>query len=126
VRSQAYGYGVNISRDCHFSHIVGHGGGLPGFGSYMMWLPDYGVGMFAMTNLTYAGPAAALVEAFEILQATGALQPRELPPSPSLVSTHDVITSPSLRAKTGILKPNSRMLLHMRSTAASFLRGLRA
>ncbi len=35
-------------------------------------------------------------------------------------------TSPSLRASTGILKPNSRMLLHMRSTAASFLRGLRA
>ncbi|HXA04866.1 MAG TPA: serine hydrolase domain-containing protein [Bryobacteraceae bacterium] len=91
VRSVAYGYGLGISRDCHFSHIVGHGGGLPGFGSYMMWLPDYGVGMFAMTNLTYAGPAAALAEAFEILEATGALKPRELPPSPALVSTRDAI-----------------------------------
>ena len=27
------------------------------------------------------------------------------------------MTSPSLRASTGILKPNSRMLDHMRSTA---------
>ncbi len=36
------------------------------------------------------------------------------------------ITSPPLRTKHGILKPNSRMLAHMRSTAASFLRGLRA
>jgi hypothetical protein len=35
-------------------------------------------------------------------------------------------TSPSLRASTGTLKPNSRMLAHMRSAAASFLRGLRA
>src|SRR5207245_7826939 len=35
-------------------------------------------------------------------------------------------TSPSLRANTGILKPNSRMEEHMRSTAESFLRGLRA
>jgi hypothetical protein len=33
-------------------------------------------------------------------------------------------TSPSLCARTGILKPNSRMLPHMRSTAASFLRGI--
>ena len=35
-------------------------------------------------------------------------------------------TVPSLRARTGHLNPNSRMLLHIRSTAASFLRGLRA
>ena len=32
----------------------------------------------------------------------------------------------SLRTSTGILNPNSRMLMHMRSTAASFLRGFRA
>ena len=35
-------------------------------------------------------------------------------------------TVPSLRASTGILKPNSPMLLHMRSTAASFFLGFRA
>ncbi len=86
-----YGYGLGISEDCRFAHIVGHGGGLPGFGSYMMWLPDYGVGMLAMTNLTYAGPAPALSEAFDALQKTGALQPRVLPPSPVLTSTRDVI-----------------------------------
>src|SRR5579859_4691754 len=33
-------------------------------------------------------------------------------------------TSPPLRASTGILKPNSRIDEHMRSTAESFLRGL--
>jgi hypothetical protein len=47
--------------------------------------------MFAMTNLTYAGPAAALAEAFEILEGTGALKPRELPSAPVLVSTRDAI-----------------------------------
>jgi hypothetical protein len=35
-------------------------------------------------------------------------------------------TSPSLRAKTGILKQNLRIEEHIRSTTASFLRGLRA
>ena len=36
------------------------------------------------------------------------------------------MTSPSLRARHGILNPNSRILPHIRSTAASFLRGLPA
>ena len=35
-------------------------------------------------------------------------------------------TVPSLRASTGTLKPNSRMEAHIRSTAASFLRGFLA
>ncbi len=87
----SYGYGLRISTDCRFEHIVGHGGGLPGFGSYMMWLPDYGVGMFAMANLTYAGPAQPMSDAFDVLRKTGALQPRELPPSPALTAARDSI-----------------------------------
>ncbi|MEO8126024.1 MAG: serine hydrolase domain-containing protein [Bryobacteraceae bacterium] len=87
----SYGYGLRISADCRFEHIVGHGGGLPGFGSYMMWLPDYGVGMFAMANLTYTGPAPPMSDAYDALRKTGALQPRQLPPSPVLISTRDSI-----------------------------------
>ena len=52
-----YGFGLRVTSDCRFEHIVAHGGGLPGFGSYMAWLPDYGVGMFAMATLTYSGPS---------------------------------------------------------------------
>lgn len=87
----SYGYGLGARRDCRFGHIVGHGGGLPGFGSYMGWLPEYGVGIFAMTNLTYAGPASAVDEAFDILRKTGALKPRELPVAPVLESTRAAI-----------------------------------
>ena len=87
----SYGYGLRISTDCRFEHIVAHGGGLPGFGSYMMWLPDYGVGMFAMANLTYAAPAPPMNEAFDALRRTGALRPRELPPSAALTSARDSI-----------------------------------
>jgi CubicO group peptidase (beta-lactamase class C family) len=86
-----YGYGLAVSRDCRFSHVVGHGGGLPGFGSYMTWLPEHGVGLFALSNLTYAGPASALNEVFDVLRRTGALKPRELPPAPVLTSTRDAI-----------------------------------
>jgi CubicO group peptidase (beta-lactamase class C family) len=86
-----YGYGLRISKDCRFGHIVGHGGGLPGFGSYMAWLPEYGVGMFAMANLTYAGPAAPIGQGWDVLLKTGGLQKRELPASPMLSQTRDAI-----------------------------------
>jgi CubicO group peptidase (beta-lactamase class C family) len=91
VNSIGYGYGLRIWRDCRFAHIVGHGGGLPGFGSYMMWLPEYGVGMFAMANVTYAGPASPMNQAFDVLRRTGALKPRALAPAPVLTSTRDAI-----------------------------------
>ncbi len=88
-----YGYGLRVSSDCRFEQIVGHGGGLPGFGSYMSWLPDYGVGMFAMANLTYVGPAEPINQAWDVLLKTGGLQKRELPPSPALVQVRDHIVN---------------------------------
>ncbi len=89
VTTGGYGFGLRITRDCRFDHIVGHGGGLPGFGSYMQWLPDYGVGIFAMANLTYAGPAAPIDRAWDILRSTGALQPRKWTASPALIKARD-------------------------------------
>ena len=72
-----YGYGLRITADCRFERIVAHGGGLPGFGSHMQWLPDYGVGMFAMTTLTYSGPASAISASWDAMAKTGGLRPRE-------------------------------------------------
>ena len=78
---RGYGFGLRITSDCRFEHIVAHGGGLPGFGSYMQWLPDYGVGMFAMATLTYSGPADPINRAFDVMLAGGGLKRRELPAS---------------------------------------------
>jgi CubicO group peptidase (beta-lactamase class C family) len=89
--ASGYGYGLRISSDCRFEQIVGHGGGLPGFGSYMLWLPDYGVGLFAMANLTYAGPAEAINQALDVFLQSGGLQKRELPASPILTQARDHI-----------------------------------
>ena len=76
-----YGFGLRVTSDCRFEHIVAHGGGLPGFGSYMAWLPEYGVGMFAMATLTYSGPAEPMSRAWDAMLATGGLRKRELPPT---------------------------------------------
>ncbi len=50
----------------------------------MSWLPDYGVGMFAMASLTYSGPSAPINRAWDVLLKTGGLQKRELQASPIL------------------------------------------
>jgi hypothetical protein len=76
-----YGYGLRVTSDCRFEKIAAHGGGLPGFGSYMAWLPDYGVGMFAMATLTYSGPSEPMSAAWDVMRKTGGLEKRKLPPT---------------------------------------------
>ncbi|MFN8940397.1 MAG: serine hydrolase domain-containing protein [Acidobacteriota bacterium] len=85
--ARGYGYGLGVSQTCEFERVVSHGGGLPGFGSYMMWLPQRGVGMFAMANLTYSGPSAPMMEALLLLEKKGAIPARRLAASPVLEST---------------------------------------
>jgi CubicO group peptidase (beta-lactamase class C family) len=82
-----YGFGLRVTSDCRFEHIVSHGGGLPGFGSYMQWLPEYGVGMFAMATLTYSGPSEPMSAAWDVMLRTGGLRKRELPATPIQVQT---------------------------------------
>jgi CubicO group peptidase (beta-lactamase class C family) len=85
VVNTGYGYGLRITTDCRFERIVAHSGGLPGFGSTMAWLPDYGVGIFAMATLTYSGPSEATNSAWDALLQTGGLQRRDVPASPTLL-----------------------------------------
>ena len=59
--------------------MVAHGGGLPGYGSLMQWLPDYGVGIIAFGNVTYTGWSRVVGEAIDRLDRTGGLQPRDDP-----------------------------------------------
>jgi hypothetical protein len=82
----AYGYGLGVSQSCRFGYSIAHGGGLPGYGSLMRWLPDYGVGLIAMGNVTYASFGDLFNDALAALQRTGSLQPRVVVPSPALVS----------------------------------------
>lgn len=92
LNAGGYGYGLRISQSCAFDHIVAHSGGLPGYGSLMQWLPDYGVGIVAFGNVTYTGWGGVVSSAFDALAATGGLQPRMPQPSPSLVEARDAVS----------------------------------
>lgn len=54
VMAQGYGYGLMIVHHRSLGRLVGHSGGLPGFGSRMEWDPVRGVGAVVVANRTYA------------------------------------------------------------------------
>ena len=49
-----YGYGLRWIKDGEGRVSLSHGGGLPGFGSQWRILPEYGIGVAAFSNRTYA------------------------------------------------------------------------
>jgi CubicO group peptidase (beta-lactamase class C family) len=86
VRLHGYGVGLMPTRDPLLGSTVGHSGGLPGFGSHMRWIPDRGIGLVALGNVTYAPMGRACFHALEALAHAGTLpKSRPVPPSPALV-----------------------------------------
>jgi CubicO group peptidase (beta-lactamase class C family) len=92
LSSGGYAYGLGVSGDCNFAHIVAHSGGLPGFGSLMRWLPEYGVGIIAFGNRTYTNWAGVTTEALGVMQRTGGLVPRAPQPSAVLTSRREAVS----------------------------------
>lgn len=92
LNTGGYGFGLGISETCTFGHVVAHSGGLPGFGSQMRWLPEYGVGIIAMGNRTYTGWGGVFTNALERLEKTGGLQRRIPQPSRALVDAREAVS----------------------------------
>jgi CubicO group peptidase (beta-lactamase class C family) len=88
----SYGYGLGVSQDCRFAYVVGHGGGLPGYGSLMRWLPEYGVGLIGLSNQTYQGFNTLFNDTLTALHRTGALQPRVVQPSEALLKAQQDVS----------------------------------
>jgi CubicO group peptidase (beta-lactamase class C family)/beta-lactamase class A len=75
--TSAYAYGIRWTKDCKGRTMVGHTGGLPGFGSNWMILPDYGIGVICFANLTYANTSAINLRVLDTLVTLARLKPRE-------------------------------------------------
>ncbi|TLV03077.1 serine hydrolase domain-containing protein [Dyadobacter luticola] len=71
----AYGYGLRWSRDCEGRTGIGHTGGLPGFGSQWQILPEYGIGILAHANRTYAGMATINTAVLDTIISLAGLKP---------------------------------------------------
>jgi CubicO group peptidase (beta-lactamase class C family) len=84
VMASGYGYGLNWVRDKEGRICIGHSGGLPGFGSNWWMMPDYGLALILLTNVTYAPAAKENLKILDQLIETAELKPRAIPPSPLL------------------------------------------
>jgi CubicO group peptidase (beta-lactamase class C family) len=87
-QAAAYGMGFRVAQDCDLGLTLAHGGGYPGYGSYLLLLPDYGVAVFAFANRTYAGPSPPVWQAALALQRAGLLTGRTLPVSTVLAANY--------------------------------------
>lgn len=85
-QAAAYGMGIITAVDCEFGFALNHGGGFPGYGSHMLLMPEYGVGIFVFANRTYNGGAGAVWDAAVALQKAGALVRRKTALSPALAA----------------------------------------
>ncbi len=82
--TSSYAYGLRWSHDCGDRVYVGHTGGLPGFGSQWWVMPEYGIGVVAYGNLTYASMGSVNWAVLDTLIRSADLKPRQLPVSPIL------------------------------------------
>ena len=89
-QASAYGMGLRVALDCDLGLTLAHGGGYPGYGSYVLLLPEQGVGIFAFANRTYAGPSPPVWAAALELHRAGLLPSRTRPVSDALALMYHV------------------------------------
>jgi CubicO group peptidase (beta-lactamase class C family) len=92
-QAAAYGMGLWVAADCDLGFTLSHSGGYPGYGSHVLLLPDYGVGLFAFANRTYAGPSAPVWDAAIALQKAGFLKERAAAIGDELAAAYRVVGS---------------------------------
>ncbi len=88
-QARAYGMGWFSVDDCDLGRIAMHSGGYPGYGSYVMLMPDKGVGLFAFSSKTYGGASLPVFRAALALNKAGAFADRDIAISPGLASAYD-------------------------------------
>ena len=89
--ASTYAMGLIAAADCDLGLTLSHGGGYPGYGSHVLLLPDYGVGIFAFANRTYAGPRPPVWDAAMALHSAGLLTPRPVPVSTALSTAYAAV-----------------------------------
>ena len=87
-QAAAYAMGWRVAADCDLGLTMAHGGGYPGYGSHIMLMPEYGVGVFAMANRTYAGPSGPAWDSAVAMHKAGLLKKRDVPVSAAVDAMH--------------------------------------
>ena len=103
----AYAMGFTVAQDCVLGTVLTHGGGYPGYGSFLLLLPESGVGIFAFANRTYAGPSLPVFRTALELQRNNLLLPPRLPVSDALARAYQAAGA---MYGAGSIEPGRRLL----------------
>jgi len=90
-QAAAYAMGWRVAQDCDLGLTLAHGGGYPGYGSHVMLMPDHGVGVFALSNRTYAGPSAPAWDSAVAMDKAGLLAGRDVPVMPAVADAYAAV-----------------------------------
>lgn len=122
----AYGYGLRWMEDCEGRVMIGHSGGLPGFGSNWTMMPEYGLAVMSFDNITYGGTSTLNMAVLDAIVATAGLKPRRVP-APDVLETRknqlvDLLPDWEGASESGIFAENffkdsrlSDVVLHSRA-----------
>ncbi|AXK46911.1 serine hydrolase domain-containing protein [Brachybacterium saurashtrense] len=67
-RVRGYGLGLVVEHFPDLGEVISHSGGYPGYGSFMVWHRDSGVGVVALANSKYAPATPLSMQALRLLQ----------------------------------------------------------
>jgi CubicO group peptidase (beta-lactamase class C family) len=113
TQAVAYGMGLRVAHDCDAGFTLAHGGGYPGYGSYVLLLPDHDIGLFAFANRTYAGPVGMVWDIAMELRKAGWLTGRAIGVSAALAQSYrtaqSMFTAGRVDPGRGALAPNFLM-----------------
>ncbi|MCU0682809.1 MAG: beta-lactamase family protein [Polyangiaceae bacterium] len=76
ANADSYGYGWFVDESCDFERLVSHAGGVAGYSSSLLLLPESGVGVIALTNLGPFGNLSIARKALLELKKGGGLAKR--------------------------------------------------
>lgn len=100
----AYGYGLMNSLDAKLGRRLHHSGGLPGYGSHVLMLPERGWGVFAFANRTYAPMSRLTLRLADLIHdAAPPVAPAE--PSAALARAVDAMVAAYMSGRSGELQP---------------------
>lgn len=89
VHATAYGMGFRVTPDCNLGLTLAHGGGYPGYGSFVVLAPETGTAVFGFANRTYQGPSVPVWQSLWALARHDAIAPHEPALNPLLGTMQD-------------------------------------
>jgi len=89
VHAGAYGMGFRVTPDCDLGLTLAHGGGYPGYGSFIVLAPESGIAAFGFANRTYQAPSLPVWQSLWAMAKAGAVTRPEGPLRPILSQMQD-------------------------------------